>query len=205
MNKQVFKMIASNVKSFAGSIVIGLSIIIGLNFQWFITNFKDFYDEISGENQRATDWALKQLEDSERKYGERQEYKKLWDAFLKNNFNGKQFKVVKSDNGDYFCYDPSTAYPAPKARFDKEKSRVIYEGIWPKTTTEINDEMVDKFLDFLNSKKYLGRNTWVYDDIDNPNYRHIFLKSELYSCKAAKDVYRRNRFKQRLDIEIPNK
>jgi hypothetical protein len=203
VNKQVFEKIASNVKSFAGSIVIGLSIIVGLNFQWFITNFNDFYDEISGKNQRETDWALKRIEDSKREFGERQEYKKLWESFLKDNFNGLQFKVVKSETGDYFCYDPSKAYPEPKARSDK-KGEVIYEGIWPKTITEINDEMVDKFLDFLSARKYLGKN-WVYDDIDSPNYQHIFLKSDLYRCKAVKDVYRRNRFKQRLDIEIPNR
>jgi hypothetical protein len=198
MNTRIFiRKIFSNAQGLIGSLIIGVSIIIGLNFQWFTSNISDI---ISGESRRQEEMAIIDNEREIREYSEVSEYKKLWEIFLTNNFNGKQFRVIKRNSGDYLCFDPLNSYP--KQEINIFTGQVKNE--WPKSIQEIKDETADKFLIHLNENKFLKKINWAYDDIDNYVYSHIFKVSDQYPCQTIKDGYRRNRYKQRIDLEIKN-
>ncbi len=201
MNTQSITRLLNGFKGVIPSLIIGLSIIIGLNLQWSIDTAVDLYSTVSGEKARLAEAQLAEVERAyERDRRERDEelqYRKLWDDFLRTNFNGKQYGVVTSKSGDYMCYNPNRSYPGQEFQYggDGRKKRV-----WPKSSQQIDDETLDQFVAYLNMQTFLDKADWVYDDIDRYVYKHFF-KDSYIPCRSPYDAYRRNRFKQRIDLQ----
>ena len=72
--------------------------------------------------------------------------------------------------------------------------------VWPKSSQQIDDETLDQFVAYLNMQTFLDKADWVYDDIDRYIYKHFF-KDSYIPCRSPYDAYRRNRFKQRIDLQ----
>ena len=201
MNTQSITRLLNGFKGVIPSLIIGLSIIIGLNLQWSIDTAVDLYSTVSGEKARLVEARLAEIERAyerdRRESDEKFQYRKLWDDFLRTNFNGKQYGVVTSKRGDYMCYDPKLSYPGKEFQY-VGKGR--HKRVWPKSLQQIDDETLDQFVSYLNMRVFLDRADWVYDDIDSYVYRHIFKDSGI-RCRSPHDAYRRNRFKQRIDLK----
>jgi hypothetical protein len=200
MNTQSITKLLSGFKGVIPSLIIGLSIIIGLNLQWCIDTAADFYSTASGEKARLEEARVAAYELERRETAEQAQFLNIWDDFLKKNFNGKQYGFVTSDRGDYMCYNPDRSYPGEELVPVWDGSKFFYKRAWPKSKQQIDDEMLDNFISYLNMTKFLDRNNWVYDDIDIYEYKHIF-QYKFFKCRSPYDAYRRNRFKQRIDLK----
>ncbi len=203
MNTRSITKLLSAIRGIFPSLIIGLSIIIGLNLQWSIDTAVDFYSTVSGEKARLAEAQVAEYELERRKSVEQAQLLKIWDDFLKKNFNDKQYRVEKSNSGDYMCYSPHRSYPGEEYRSDWVGTKLIQQRVWPKSKQQIDDEMLDQFIPYLNERNFLDRADWVYDDIDDYKYRHIF-KNNTFRCGSPYDAYRRNRFKQRIDLKNDN-
>jgi hypothetical protein len=172
-------------KTNSGALIIGVSLIIGLNFERFTNYAADAIYHLSGKadaDQAKAQQEAIQLE-NERQAGiakEQAHYARLhveaaaWQDFLtaaRTKF--PQIAVVKnSSGGDYACLRIAGAEVA---------------------NYQARDSISDDFVLWLNSNGLLDRHDWKYHDIKD------FYDLSYVGCWQAKNIWRANRYQNRLD------
>jgi hypothetical protein len=189
----------TNISIIIGAGIIGLSLIVGLNFAEFVGWTRYAFYHLSGQaaadklarEQYSERLRLQQAE-AEHKQAEEAardqqmrtaevELKKAlgsaWDGFLGSNIKSfKQITIIEdARNGDYVCL--RNAPPAP-TRSAEDQLRAMYDekikAEDAKRTADfwnyqIQDRVADGFLQWLNNRRVFNQANWSYDDLKAMN------------------------------------
>ena len=173
----------------SGALIIGASLIIGLNFE----RFKDYVAatpdairtaiyHLSGQadaDQAKDRREFARLEKEEQARLERLRIEELaWQDFLAAaRTKLPQIRVVKNSyGGDYVCLNIKWS-----------------EG--EVSTYELRDNISDDFVRWLNDNRILDRRDWKYDDLQEFNH----LTEPHLGCLSAVSMWRANRYQKRID------
>jgi hypothetical protein len=175
LSKRLIKFAKTN----SGALIIGVSLIIGLNFSRFINYAEVAIYHLSG--QAAADEAAFEAARVERAAA--QEHYRIeqaaWQEFLGSERTKfpQQIRVVKNSyGGDFLCLDRSTLGMAEDA-----------------ASYEVRDNIADEFVRWLNSDGLLDRRDWKYDDIKG------YADQPYSPCWSANSLWRANRYQKRIE------
>jgi len=173
-------------KKNSGALIVGVSLVIGLNFERFANYAAETPAAISlaiyhWSGQADADKAKSRREAAQRAEEEQARIERLraeaavWQAFLtaaRTKFS--QIEVVKNSyGGDYLCLRLSAA----------ELS----------TAYQVRDNISDDFVQWLNRNRLLDGRDWKYDDLQD------FAYQPYAGCWSAKNIWRANRYQNRID------
>ena len=174
-------------KTNSGALIIGVSLIIGLNLSRFI-NYAEFaiyhLSGQAGTNEAALEASRAELaaaqERSRVAQAAAQELERAeqaaWQEFLDSERTkfSQQIRVVKNSyGGDFLCMGLSRAEDAP--------------------SYVVRDTIADDFVQWLNNNGLLEKRDWNYDDLKG-------FSSAIYAaCWSAPGLWRANRYKKRIE------
>ena len=174
------KRLIEFAKTNSGALIIGVSLIIGLNFSRFINYAEVAFYHLSGQAaadeaaraQRAADQQRQRIAQAAVQETFRIE-RAAWQEFLgseRTKFPQQVRAVKNSYGGDYLCLDLrgpnfSSAMAEDAARY------------------EVRDNFADEFVQWLNGDGLLNRRDWKYDDIKG------YADPAYYGCWSAQNLW----------------
>lgn len=185
--RQLSTRLIEFAKTNSGALIIGVSLIIGLNFNRF-TNYANLaIYHLSGQAGADAEAARAALAAEEEREGvaraklERERVARAaeeaaWHEFLiaeRLRFPQKIAVVENSYGGDFLCM-----------RLSETEEVSSYE---------VRDNIADDFLQWLNSDGLLNRRDWKYDDIKG------YADQSYIGCSSANRLWRANRYQKRIE------
>jgi hypothetical protein len=185
--RQLSTRIIEFAKTNSGALIIGASLIIGLNFSRFI-NYAEVAiyhllgqagaDEAALEAARANNQAAQERERIAQAATQelvRIEGTARQDFLIPERTKfSQQVRVVRNSfGGDYLCMGFSAAEDA--------------------ASYEVRDNIADDFVQWLNSNGLLDRRDWKYDDLKG------FSSGPYAGCWSADNLWRANRYQKRIE------
>ena len=164
-----FARIIAFAKSNTGALIIGASIVIGLNFERFAEYVNDAFYKLSGEAEADRKRAQQRDEEQRARFVRERAESEAWQEFLiEARAKFPQMQVVKNSyGGDFVCL------------------KIGWMG--GERDYALQDRIADEFLSWLN-----GRNDWRYDELTE-------FTQPYSGCLGGKEVWRANRYQRRID------
>ena len=211
--------------SIVGALIIGVSLIIALNFDRFVGWTQSAYYELSGRaaNDRAQLEAALKLdaagraalqEESSRAsqaLADRQRLKEeytnalsdSWQKYLASNRSKfRQIVVIRdTKNGDHVCLRVIYGSLASESFYtdfaNDPTKRMVQEQMYAAWTYELRDRIADGFVQWLNANRTLARADWDYEALNQMN--GSTFASIFEHCLNPSDVWRANRYQRRIE------
>jgi hypothetical protein len=214
-------MLQTNKSIIIGAVIIGISLIVALNFGKFVEWAEDATYQLSGQaaaDKRASEQnyangkaqeAIAEQERAEqnaqfeRKNAARIEATRAlvtaWQDYLTaNRPRFKQIDVIRdTEKGDYIClriiYGNAASRSAEFSSNEADKrTREQMFSLW---TYELRDRIADGFVQWLNGNKVLKKTDWQYDDLKHLDSQY----SSIENCLFPSQVWRANRYQRRIE------
>jgi len=186
--KKTLLAIWKGIKSNSAALIIGIAIIVGLNFPFFLSNAQSLWYVVSGQAARDRE-SFQQAEKLQAKIlQDRNAMTDAWNAFLRasRGNDNPEIKLSKGsgEDSDYMCLENTI-------------------------TKDREDHFADMFVQWLNQNAILGRSDWKYEFLDNDFFSDAGTRASAINiqtmaryvrgndfCKAPRYLYRRNRYQQ---------
>lgn len=175
----------------ASSAILGVSLIVGMNFE----NFESYFYQASTTTKNLFETTddyqpspYSELREAIEKGKEQEVIGKAWETFLVENKNGSSIKLIRNKEwGDYMCYS--------------------LDG----TSEKEDDKHSDLFVDYLIRHEVLNKKDWSYEDLSSNRMRSVHpyggygrtnsfhdMNPAMVKCRQPISLYRVNRYKRTL-------
>lgn len=213
----MFERLSKFARETRGALIIGASIIIAFNFPIFLSAvadvagyFESAWLDLTGETERQKKEFAKieeqarleseqnriALEEIKKEIAEKARDRKnrkillgsFWNEFLQKNRNSKNHEIeIKKDEriGDYMCLQ--------------------FKGWDSEERSLRKDHYADLFIQWLNSRRALGSESWAYKNLDSdefseePGVKEAIFAPAYKSCIVPRELYRVNRYEKRIE------